>query len=251
MNNKKLTKVFIVDDSHDAVELLRRMLEKNYSVEVVGTAFDAEEAATKIVNTDPDLIFLDVELPTMSGLDFCTMIRNELKPETKVVFYTGHDKYMLEAIRRQAFDYLLKPPTEQELSQIMTRYYENKLTGFPHLAYAENRLPLILVVNALNEHLTLHLTDCAFFRYNQERKLWEVVCMNGETCMLRHRTTSDVILNYSADLVQIHKRYIVNVNNIKKIQDAMCILNEPLDNNRELKISKNFKPVLLSAFYSM
>ena len=195
MNKKKLTRAFIVDDSHDAVELLRRMLESNYSVEVVGTAFDAEEAAAKIVNTDPDLIFLDVELPTMS------MIRNELKPETKVVFYTGHDKYMLEAIRRQAFDYLLKPPTEQELSQIMTRYYENKLTGIPQSAHAENHLPLILVVNALNEHL--------------------------------------------------HKRYIVNVNNIKKIQDAVCILNEPLDNNRELKISKNFKQELLSAFYSM
>ena len=91
MNKKKLTSAFIVDDSRDAVELLRRMLESNYSVEVVGTAFDAEEAAAKIVNTDPDLIFLDVELPTMSGLEFCTMIRNELKPETKVVFYTGHD----------------------------------------------------------------------------------------------------------------------------------------------------------------
>ena len=142
MNKKKLTRAFIVDDSHDAVELLRRMLESNYSVEVVGTAFDAEEAAAKIVNTDPDLIFLDVELPTMSGLEFCTMIRNELKPETKVVFYTGHDKYMLEAIRRQAFDYLLKPPTEQELSQIMTRYYENKLTGIPQSAHAENHLPL-------------------------------------------------------------------------------------------------------------
>ena len=101
MNKKKLTRAFIVDDSHDAVELLRRMLESNYSVEVVETAFDAEEAAAKIVNTDPDLIFLDVELPTMSGLEFCTMIRNELKPETKVVFYTGHDKYMLEAIRRR------------------------------------------------------------------------------------------------------------------------------------------------------
>lgn len=53
MNKKKLTRAFIVDDSHDAVELLRRMLESNYSVEVVGTAFDAEEAAAKIVNTDP------------------------------------------------------------------------------------------------------------------------------------------------------------------------------------------------------
>ena len=74
MNKKKLTSAFIVDDSRDAVELLRRMLESNYSVEVVGTAFDAEEAAAKIVNTDPDLIFLDVELPTMSGLEFCCSV---------------------------------------------------------------------------------------------------------------------------------------------------------------------------------
>lgn len=251
MNRQKLTKVFIVDDSNDAIGVLRRMLESSYSVEVVGSAYDAETAADLIVKTEPDLLFLDVELPTMSGLEFCSMIRNELKPEAKVVFYTGHDKYMLQAIRRQAFDYLLKPPTEQELSQIMTRYYEDKLTGIPSSVHADSHLPLILVVNALNEHLTLRLAECAFFRYNQERKVWEVVCMKGETYMLRHRTTSDVILNYSTDLVQIHKRYIVNVNNIKKIQDAVCILNEPLENNRELKISKNYRNALMAAFYSL
>ena len=251
MNRQKLTKVFIVDDSNDAIGVLRRMLESSYSVEVVGSAYDAETAADLIVKTEPDLLFLDVELPTMSGLEFCSMIRNELKPEAKVVFYTGHDKYMLQAIRRQAFDYLLKPPTEQELSQIMTRYYEHRLTGIPENVSTEHRLPYILVVNAVNEHLTLRFDDCAFFRYNQERKVWEIVCMNGVTYMLRHRTTADVILNYSADLVQIHKRYIVNVNHIKMIQDGVCILNEPLEGNRELKVSKNYRNALMAAFYSL
>lgn len=251
MNRQKLTKVFIVDDSNDAIEVLRRMLESSYSVEVVGSAYDAETAADLIVKTEPDLLFLDVELPTMSGLEFCSMIRNELKPEAKVVFYTGHDKYMLQAIRRQAFDYLLKPPTEQELSQIMTRYYEHRLAGIPENVSTEHRLPYILVVNAVNEHLTLRFDDCAFFRYNQGRKVWEIVCMNGVTYMLRHRTTADVILNYSADLVQIHKRYIVNVNHIKMIQDGVCILNEPLEGNRELKVSKNYRNALMAAFYSL
>jgi two-component system LytT family response regulator len=251
MNRQKLTKVFIVDDSNDAIGVLRRMLESSYSVEVVGSAYDAETAADLIVKTEPDLLFLDVELPTMSGLEFCSMIRNELKPEAKVVFYTGHDKYMLQAIRRQAFDYLLKPPTEQELSQIMTRYYEHRLAGIPENVSTEHRLPYILVVNAVNEHLTLRFDDCAFFRYNQERKVWEIVCMNGVTYMLRHRTTADVILNYSADLVQIHKRYIVNVNHIKMIQDGVCILNEPLEGNRELKVSKNYRNALMAAFYSL
>lgn len=249
MNRQKLTKAFIVDDNTEAIELLRRMLESNFSVTVAGTATDAESAASLIAKTEPDLIFLDVELPTMSGLEFCTMIRNELKPETKVVFYTGHDKYMLDAIRRQAFDYLLKPPTEQDLSQIMTRYYENKLTGIPQSAYAATRQPIILVVNSMNEHLTLRLQDCAFFRFNQERKVWEAVCMDGTVFTLRHRTTADTLLNYSGDLIQIHKRYIVNINHIKKIQDSRCILNEPMDDYQELKISKNYRQSLLAAFY--
>lgn len=158
---------------------------------------------------------------------------------------------MLDAIRRQAFDYLLKPPTEQDLSQIMRRYYENKLAGIPPANIQSGHLPIILVVNALNEHKTLRLADIAFFRYNQERKMWEVVCTDMSIYTLRHRTTADVILNYSADLVQIHKRYIVNINQIKMIQESLCVLNEPLEQIQELRISKNYRASLMAAFYSL
>lgn len=251
MSQQKLIRAFIVDDNHEAIEVLKRMLESNYSVEVVGTAHDAETAIKDIIDTEPGLIFLDVELPTMSGLEFCSLIRNEIKPETKVVFYTGYDKYMLEAIRRQAFDYLLKPPTEHDLSQIMTRYYENKLATIPQLPRSVGHIPLILVVSPKNEHTTLRLEDCAFFRYNQGRKIWEIVCVDESVYTLRHRTTADVILNYSSDLVQIHKRYIVNINHIKMIQDSQCILKEPMQHVKELKISKNYRPDLMTAFYTM
>lgn len=251
MNQQKLIRAFIVDDNHEAIEVLKRMLESNYSVEVVGTAHDAETAIKDIIDTEPGLIFLDVELPTMSGLEFCSLIRNEIKPETKVVFYTGYDKYMLEAIRRQAFDYLLKPPTEHDLSQIMTRYYENKLATIPQLPRTGGHMPLILVVSPKNEHTTLRLEDCAFFRYNQGRKIWEIVCVDETVYTLRHRTTADVILNYSSDLVQIHKRYIVNINHIKMIQDSQCILKEPMQHVKELKISKSYRPDLMTAFYTM
>ena len=69
--------------------------------------------------------------------------------------------------------------------------------------------------------------------------------------ILRHRTTADVILNYSPDFVQIHKRYIVNINQIKMIQDSICILYEPMEQVRELKISKNFRQTFMNTFYSM
>ena len=131
----------------------------------------------------------------------------------------------------------------------MIRYYEDNLKGIPQAARTETRLPIILVVNAMNEHLTLRLEQCAFFRFNQERKVWEAVCMDGTVFTLRHRTTADTLLNYSGDLIQIHKRYIVNINHIKKIQDSRCILNEPMDDYQELKISKNYRQSLLAAFY--
>ena len=248
---QKLTKVFIVDDNQEAIEVLQRLLEKNYSVDIVGTACDAKSAAETIIQTEPDIIFIDIELPTMSGLEFCSLIRQDIKPETKVVFYTGHEKYMLDAIRHQAFDYLMKPPTEQDLSQIMTRYYENKLAGIPSVASNTEQLPIILVVNAMNEHTTLRISDIAYFRYNQERKIWETICMDGSTFLLRHRTTADVIQNYSTDFVQIHKRYIVNINQIKKIQESACILMEPMESVTELRISKNYRTQLMSAFYSL
>lgn len=251
MNKQKLISTFIVDDNIEAIAVLKNMLESNYSVKVVGTACDAETAANAIIQSEPDIIFLDVELPTMSGLDFCTLIRNDIKPETKIVFYTGHDKYMLDAIRKQAFDYLLKPPTEHDLSLIMARYYENKLAGFPRISNSGEHLPIILVVNAINEHLTLQLSDIAFFRFNQERKIWEIICKDNTTYTLRHRTTASVIMNYSPDFVQIHKRYIVNINKIKKIQESVCILEDPMSDNRELRISKNYRQSFMAAFYSM
>lgn len=251
MNKQQLIKAFIVDDNIEAVKVLKQMLENNYSVTVVGSAGDAETAADSIIKSEPDIIFLDIELPTMSGLDFCTLIRNDIKPETKIVFYTGHDKYMLDAIRRQAFDYLLKPPTEQDLSLLMARFYENKLASIPRFTKTEEHLPIILVVNAMNEHMALNLADIAFFRFNQERKIWEIVCIDNSVYTLRHRTTTNVILNYSSDFVQIHKRYIVNVNKIKMIQESICILEEPLDVIRELKISKNYRQAFMATFYSM
>ena len=251
MNKQQLIKAFIVDDNIEAVKVLKQMLENNYSVTVVGSAGDAETAADSIIKSEPDIIFLDIELPTMSGLDFCTLIRNDIKPETKIVFYTGHDKYMLDAIRRQAFDYLLKPPTEQDLSLLMARFYENKLASIPRFTKTEEHLPIILVVNAMNEHMALNLADIAFFRFNQDRTIWEIVCIDNSVYTLRHRTTTNVILNYSSDFVQIHKRYIVNVNKIKMIQESICILEEPLDEIRELKISKNYRQAFMATFYSM
>lgn len=249
MENKRLVRAYILDDSPAAIALLERLL-SDYSVTIVGTETDAEQAIDDIVQLQPDLLFLDVEMPGMNGLDLTTEIGRWARPEMKVVFYTGYDKYLLDALRRQAFDYLLKPPTREALATIMTRYYENRLSTMQPVPVRSEQ-PIIMIVNAKNEHMTLHPSDIAFFRFQRLRKLWEVVRADGSSCLLRHKTTADVILNYSRDFVQIHKRYIVNVQKIALIQDSLCLLRPPLDGITELNISKNFRHDLMATFYSM
>lgn len=253
MENKPLVKAFILDDDPNAMQLLQQQL-KDYSLDVVGTATDTdEEAMAAIVEQNPDLLFLDVELPSGSGLDFCTQIRPLVKPEMKVVFYTGYDKYMLEALRRQAFDYILKPASRQELAKIMTRYYENKLSNIQPVVSMSSKAmpPSVMIVNAVNEHMVLRFHDIAFFRYEGDRRLWQLVTTDGTCHQLRHRTTADTILTYSSDFVQIHKSYIVNIHHIQKVIDNRCLLRPPLDHITELHISKNYRSQFLATFYSM
>ena len=251
METKGLAKAYIVDDNPSAIELLRRLL-ADYSVSITGTATDTQQAMTDIVQQEPDLIFLDVEMPGMSGLEFWSQVKQELKPETKVVFYTGYDKYLLEALRREAFDYMLKPATRDELAKIMTRYYEQRLSSMQTVQkQTSSESPLFMILGATGDYSALHLDDIAFFRYESERKLWEVILSNGSSSLLRHRTTAEVILAYSHCFVQIHKRYIVNMQKIDKIQDSICILRPPLQHIDELRVSKIYRRELMATFYNM
>lgn len=253
MNNQKLIRAYIVDDNLDAIEVLKIMLESNFSVEVVGSSSDAEKAIKEISQLAPDLIFTDVEMPTMTGIELCTKLKDCISPNTRVVFYTGHDKYMIDAIRQQAFDYLMKPPMPQDVAKIIMRYYENRLTAIKKTVQMDDRQrqPLLLVVNAYNEHIPLQADSIAYFRFSQEQRTWAAVCCDGNVFTLRTRTNADIILHYSADFVQIHKRYIVNITHVKMIQDSVCVLSVPVGNDEELKVSKAYRKTFMDAFYTL
>lgn len=253
MNNQKLIKAYIVDDSVDAIEVLKIILESNFSVEVTGSSCDAEKAITEISQLAPDLIFTDVEMPSMTGIELCAKLKDCVNPDTRVVFYSGHEEYMIDAIRQQAFDYLMKPPSPQDVAKIIMRYYENRLTAIKKTVQVgdKQRQPLLLVVNAYNEHIPLQADSIAYFRFCQEQRTWAVVCCDGNVYSLRTRTNADLILHYSADFVQIHKRFIVNITHVKMIQDSVCILSVPTCSDDELKLSKAYRKSFMDAFYTL
>ena len=250
--NTKIMSAVIVDDEPGAIQALEAGLKAYDDILVVDTQTNEQKARRSILRNKPDILFMDVEMPGISGIDLIKEMRPLMGDNTHVVFYTAYDKYLIDALRASAFDYLLKPPSPQDLAQTMTRFYEDKLASLPQAAGpAEQRQPRILVVNAMNEHIALRDADVAFFRFDADGKHWEAVCTNGSTYILRSRTNSDFILRYSPSFVQIHKRYIVNGSHIMMIQDNTCILGYPYEDNRELKVSKNYRRDLMDAFYTL
>lgn len=101
--------VVIVDDEAASVRNLSNDLCVYSDVRILETTTSVEKARKIVIRQQPDLLFLDVEMPKMSGLDLWQNIRADVHADMRVVFYTAYDKYVLEALRASAFDYLLKP----------------------------------------------------------------------------------------------------------------------------------------------
>jgi two-component system LytT family response regulator len=113
-------KALIVDDERLARTELKRLLTPFKDLQVVGEAVNAEDAAEKINQLRPDLIFLDIQMPGKSGFD----LLEELDSVPTVVFTTAYDEYALKAFEYNALDYLLKPIEPQRLEDTVKKLIE-------------------------------------------------------------------------------------------------------------------------------
>ena len=116
-------KTIIIDDEILSIETLSRMLLEYDDIEVVGSACNTTVAEGQIKVASPDLVFLDVELPGMSGVDFIREVKRLTQGRCRVVMYTGHKDSMLSSFRNEAFDFLLKPVDRDELSAMIQRLH--------------------------------------------------------------------------------------------------------------------------------
>ena len=92
-------------------------------MEVLGLAEAPEKALKEVPELSPHILFLDIEMPRMSGIDLAHQLQDK-GYHGKIVFVTGHEEYMLKALRAKAFDYILKPFSIDEIMQIVRRYHE-------------------------------------------------------------------------------------------------------------------------------
>jgi two-component system LytT family response regulator len=118
----KAMKALVIDDERLARTELIRLLEPFKEIEIVGEAVNADDAHNKISELNPDVIFLDIQMPGKTGFE----LLEELDSVPKVIFTTAYDEYALKAFEYNALDYLLKPIEPTRLEESIKKLIEGK-----------------------------------------------------------------------------------------------------------------------------
>jgi two-component system LytT family response regulator len=121
-------KVILVDDEQLAVDYLERQLMKLSNIEIIGTFIDPIAGRREILLKDVDLVFLDINLPEINGIELAEQIL-EKKPDLYIVFVTAYNEYAVKAFELNALDYIVKPIRPDRLNKTMdriTEYIESK-----------------------------------------------------------------------------------------------------------------------------
>lgn len=224
--------VFVVDDEAGPRMALAGDLENCPEIGRVRSFSSYEEAVLPMLKFKPDLLFLDVELPGINGLEFLDSIKERLAFPLHVVFYTAYSQYMIDAIRRRAFDFLLKPYKAEELRLILDRVMDNrsdvKHPFFPHPFAQSTKIHL----ETAGKLLLLSEEDIVCADYDDASRTWQLLTANGETHRLRSSMKAAAILALTPNMLQVNKGCIVNAIYAASLENVplRLRLSPPFDN---------------------
>lgn len=253
-----MMKVIIIDDDSGARNSLAEKLDLYDDINLVGMASDGTKGLELMKEKKPDLLFLDVEMPEMSGLDFLEQISNDNKIYCHIVMYTSYEGYMLSSFRNNAFDFLLKPIDDNELDKIIKRciddYKKGKDTSSLSLGFEisnPNEDKILFYINSTDFRL-VHFKDICMFQYNRDLRTWEaIIADNKVPIRLKHSTTKDSLIKLNKQFVQVNQKYIVNVRYLLEVSDNICRFYPPFDNIEYVKVGRLYRKNLIEQFNSI
>ncbi|HTP24214.1 MAG TPA: two-component system response regulator BtsR [Anaeromyxobacteraceae bacterium] len=200
-------RALIVDDEPHARAELERLLAETMQFTIVGRCANAIEALHAIRQERPDVLFLDVQMPGVSGLELLGMIDDDIHPD--VVFVTAHEEFAVQAFEESALDYLLKPVEKERLAKTVERLRQRRSEGAPPAYHAPSikRIPCL----AARSIKLVPVQEVEFVK-SSEAGVYVVSCQ-GE--FYTELTLS--VLEARAGLLRCHKQYLVNIDRIDEI----------------------------------
>ncbi len=243
-------KTLIVDDYTDAIDNIKSLLSKNTDIEITGEAISVKEAIKTMLICRPDLVFLDIEMPELSGFDLINELLKLKFDLPGFIFTTGHIHYAIDALRNNAVDFLLKPIDPSELSKAIFRYKKTvnqQKHNHKVKSLAKSKRILIPTITGLKQ---ISLCNVAFFQ--KENNATENIKIHYSNHKIEiipgHislRQVNDMLPE--KDFFQTDRCTIINLNHLTDIEtkSRTCILSKcnetiklPISRAR-LKVFKN------------
>ncbi|NQU53525.1 MAG: response regulator transcription factor [Bacteroidetes bacterium] len=232
------TKCLIIDDEPLARDLMRSHIEKLENIEIVAECGDAMKALQELRNHQIDLMFMDIQMPQITGIEFL----KTLKHPPKVIITTAYREYALDGFELDVVDYLLKPITFERFLKSINKYYQNTQEELQNIAPGpsqNNTAEAFIYVKENKKVIKLHLNEILYVEglseyvqiYTKQKKIITKTSMTNMQEKLP-----------DTDFMRIHKSYIVSMAKIEAFTSHS--IEVP---GKELPIGRSYKKSVLQA----
>jgi len=240
-----MLKAILIDDEVNGIKLLEHLLNKHCpEICVIATETLPQKAIDLVEKHKPDVVFLDVEMPNISGFE----LLEQLKPLSfHVIFTTAYDNYAIKGYKYSAIDYLLKPITVEELKIAVNKLEEkvkNKLTGGNIQQFLEKKQiqQNRLAISSQNEIIYLEIDKISHLE--SDSSYTTLVLSDGKkVTSSKPLKDYEIVLN-STIFYRIHKTYIINLNQVDKYvkSEGGYIV---MKNNSHIPVSREKRQTLM------
>jgi two-component system LytT family response regulator/two-component system response regulator LytT len=214
-------RALVVDDEQLARDELSYLLNDFADIEVIATGKNGLEAVKLIDDLEPDLVFLDVQMPGLDGLGVIRKLREQDGPLPHFVLATAYDQYAIEAFRLEAMDYLLKPVDKGRLAETVERARRAMTDKAP----AEFETPSAgpkstmqrtkLLVKNGSRNFIVDAHDVVYATIDDGLITVVTTTVEGHS---NYRTIEELQTNLDTDIFwRVHRSYLVNINRIREV----------------------------------
>jgi len=223
----------IVDDEPNAVNLLEVLIGQTTGWQLLEKCLNALEAISFLKNNDVDLVFLDIEMPLLSGIELAGL----LSADTAIVFTTAYKEHAAESYSFNTIDYLLKPITLKRFiasTKKIENYFQNLLPAERKNIEDEDGYFFVKTGTELRKIL---LAEILYFE--SQREYVKIVTSKFE--VLTYRRLKDIETQLKPPFTRVHNSFIVNLRQLSKIQASSVYIGE-----KQIPISDKFRDELMA-----
>lgn len=244
-------KVLIIDDEEAARILIRQYLSDYGQLEIAGECADGITAVSTINRMEPDLIFLDIQMPGLSGFQ----VLRQIVHVPQIIFSTAYDQYALKAFDSNAIDYLLKPFTRERFNQALAKTLMKSSSSTPDMSLFADHAGMITPPVNFFEHIllesgskmvSLNVLDIIYLEaekdYTRVYSASRSYLSNFGIGVLEQRLNPSIFL-------RIHRSFMVNTHYIKEVYKDGNDTYLVLKNDISLKVSRGYTDNIRKLMY--